>query len=670
MTDEKIEELCINTIRFLSVDAVEAAKSGHPGLPMEAAAMGYKLFTQILRHNPKNPKWTNRDRFVLSSGHGSMILYSLLHLCGYDLALDEIKKFRQIGSKAPGHPEYGETQGVETTTGPLGQGFSAGIGMAFAQRYLANRFNTKNHKIIDHKIYVFCSDGDLMEGISSEAAAIAGHQKFNNLIYVYLDNRISIDGDTSLTTSEDIKKRFEAHGWFVQNIDGNNLQSFSEVIKNSQEQLEKPSLIIARTHIGFGSPNKQDSEAAHGAPLGPDETKLTKENLGWPLEPTFHIPDEVKQEFQKVVTNGNDYERKWNEIYESYKNDNKELAEEFENLIIGKLPENWDKNIPIFNLDESLATRQASGKTLNILADNIPAIIGGSADLMDSTNVRIKTSVDSLPDAPHGRNIHFGVREHAMGAIVYGMAAYGGVIPFGSTFLIFSDYMRGSIRLASIMGLQVIFVYTHDSIGLGEDGPTHQPIEQVANLRAVPNLTVIRPGDANETVVAWKTALQITSGPTALILTRQKLPVLDRESNKNKMASPENLQKGAYVIMDSENSPDIIIIATGSELHLAIESHEELKNQGINSRVVSMPSWELFEKQSLDYKEQVLPLAIKKRISVEAASTFGWEKYVGLEGISIGMKTFGASAPGNVLMEEFEFNVKNIVSTSLKLLNK
>ncbi len=670
MTDEKIEELCINTIRFLSVDAVEAAKSGHPGLPMEAAAMGYKLFTQILRHNPSNPKWTNRDRFVLSSGHGSMILYSLLHLCGYDLALDEIKKFRQIGSKAPGHPEYGETQGVETTTGPLGQGFSAGIGMAFAQRYLANRFNTKNHKIIDHKIYVFCSDGDLMEGISSEAAAIAGHQKFNNLIYVYLDNRISIDGDTSLTTSEDIKKRFEAHGWFVQKIEGNNLQDFSEAIKNSQEQEEKPSLIIARTHIGFGSPNKQDSEAAHGAPLGPEETKLTKENLGWPLEPTFYIPDEVKKEFQKTISKGKEYESNWQQIYESYNNINNELASEFENVMKGNLPHDWDKNLPTFNKDESLATRQASGKTLNILADNIPAIIGGSADLMDSTNVRIKTSVDSLPDTPHGRNIHFGVREHAMGAIVYGMAAYGGVIPFGSTFLIFSDYMRGSIRLASIMGLQVIFVYTHDSIGLGEDGPTHQPIEQVANLRAVPNLTVIRPGDANETVVAWKTALQITSGPTALILTRQKLPVLDRESNKNEMASPENLQKGAYVIMDSENSPDIIIIATGSELHLAIESHEELKNQGINSRVVSMPSWELFEKQSLDYKEQVLPLAIKKRISVEAASTFGWEKYVGLEGISIGMKTFGASAPGNVLMEEFEFNVKNIVSKSLKLLNK
>ena len=670
MTDEKIEELCINTIRFLSVDAVEAAKSGHPGLPMEAAAMGYKLFTQILRHNPKNPKWTNRDRFVLSSGHGSMILYSLLHLCGYDLALDEIKNFRQIGSKAPGHPEYGETQGVETTTGPLGQGFSAGIGMAFAQRYLANRFNTKNHKIIDHKIYVFCSDGDLMEGISSEAAAIAGHQKFNNLIYVYLDNRISIDGDTSLTTSEDIKKRFEAHGWFVQNIDGNNLQSFSEVIKNSQEQLEKPSLIIARTHIGFGSPNKQDSEAAHGAPLGPDETKLTKENLGWPLEPTFHIPDEVKQEFQKVVTNGNDYERKWNEIYESYKNDNKELAEEFENLIIGKLPENWDKNIPIFNLDESLATRQASGKTLNILADNIPAIIGGSADLMDSTNVRIKTSVDSLPDAPHGRNIHFGVREHAMGAIVYGMAAYGGVIPFGSTFLIFSDYMRGSIRLASIMGLQVIFVYTHDSIGLGEDGPTHQPIEQVANLRAVPNLTVIRPGDANETVVAWKTALQITSGPTALILTRQAVPVLYGESNKNVISSPENLRKGGYTLVDSNGLPELIIIATGSELHLAVEAQKELKNKGVNVRVVSMPSWELFEKQSDDYKEQVLPIAVKKRVSVEAASTFGWERYIGLEGKAIGMVTFGISAPGNEVMKKFGFTVDNVVNKSLELLKK
>ena len=670
MTQTEIDQLCINTIRFLAVDAVEAAKSGHPGLPMEAAAMGYKLFTQILKHNPRNPKWLNRDRFILSSGHGSMVLYSLLHLCGYDLSLDDIKNFRQLGSKAPGHPEYGETPGVETTTGPLGQGFSAGVGMAFAQRYLANRFNTTEHKIINHKIYAFCSDGDLMEGISSEAASLAGHQKFNNLIYIYLDNHISIDGNTSLTTSEDTKKRFEAHGWFVQNIEGNNLESFNEAIKNSQEQLEKPSLIIARTHIGFGSPNKQDSEAAHGAPLGPEETKLTKENLGWPLEPTFFIPDEVKKEFQKTISKGKEYESDWQQIYDSYNDINNTLASEFENVMKGNLPHDWDKNLPKFNEDESLATRQASGKTLNTLADNIPAIIGGSADLMDSTNVRIKTSVDSLPNAPHGRNIHFGVREHAMGAIVYGMAAYGGVIPFGSTFLIFSDYMRGSIRLASIMGLQVVFVYTHDSIGVGEDGPTHQPIEHVANLRAVPNLTVIRPGDANETVVAWKTALQTTSGPTALILTRQKLPVLDRESNKDKITSSENLQKGAYIIMDSENVPDIIIIATGSELHLAIESHKELKNQGIDSRVVSMPSWELFEKQSLDYKEQVLPSSIKKRISVEAASTFGWERYVGLEGISIGMKTFGASAPGNILMEKFEFNVKNIVSTSLKLLNR
>jgi len=670
MKQTEIDKLCINTIRFLAVDAVEAAKSGHPGLPMEAAAMGYKLFTQILKHNPSNPKWINRDRFILSSGHGSMILYSLLHLCGYDLSLDDIRNFRQLGSKAPGHPEYGETPGIETTTGPLGQGFSAGVGMAFAQRYLANIFNTSEHKILDHKIYVFCSDGDLMEGISSEAAAIAGHQKFNNLIYVYLDNRISIDGDTSLTTSEDIKKRFEAHGWFVQNIDGNNLQSFSEVIKNSQEQLEKPSLIIARTHIGFGSPNKQDSEAAHGAPLGPEETKLTKENLGWPLEPTFYIPDEVKKEFQKTISKGKEYESNWQQIYESYNNINNELASEFENVMKGNLPHDWDKNLPTFNKDESLATRQASGKTLNILADNIPAIIGGSADLMDSTNVRIKTSVDSLPDAPHGRNIHFGVREHAMGAIVYGMAAYGGVIPFGSTFLIFSDYMRGSIRLASIMGLQVIFVYTHDSIGLGEDGPTHQPIEQVANLRAVPNLTVIRPGDANETVVAWKTALQITSGPTALILTRQAVPVLYGESNKNVISSPENLRKGGYTLVDSNGLPELIIIATGSELHLAVEAQKELKNKGVNVRVVSMPSWELFEKQSDDYKEQVLPIAVKKRVSVEAASTFGWERYIGLEGKAIGMVTFGISAPGNEVMKKFGFTVDNVVNKSLELLKK
>ena len=670
MIDKKLEELCINTIRFLSVDAVEAANSGHPGQPMEAAAMGYKLFTQILKHNPSNPKWVNRDRFILSSGHGSMILYALLHLSGYDLALDEIKKFRKLGSKAPGHPEFGETPGVETTTGPLGQGFSAGVGMAFAQRYLANRFNTNDHKIIDHKIYAFCSDGDLMEGISSEAAAVAGHQKFNNLIYVYLDNHISIDGNTELTTNEDIKKRFEAHGWFVQNIEGNDLSSFSEAIKNSQEQEEKPSLIIARTHIGFGSPNKQDSEAAHGAPLGAEETKLTKENLGWPLEPTFYIPDEVKQEFQKVVTNGDGYENNWNKIYDAYKNANKELAEEFEDTINGNLPSNWDSNMPTFKEDESLATRQASGKTLNALAENIPAIIGGSADLMDSTNVRIKNSVDSLPDSPHGRNIHFGIREHAMGAIVHGMAAYGGVIPFGSTFLIFSDYMRGSVRLASLMGLRVVFVYTHDSIGVGEDGPTHQPIEQVSNLRAVPNLTVIRPGDANETVVAWKTALQTTSGPTALVLTRQALPVLYGESSKDTISSPENLQKGGYTLIDSEGLPELIIIATGSELHLAVEAQKELKNKGVNVRVVSMPSWELFEKQSDDYKEQVLPNSVRKRISVEAASTFGWERFVGLDGEKIGMTTFGTSAPGKDVMNKFGFTVENVVKKSLELLKK
>jgi transketolase len=670
LTDAKIDELCINTIRFLSVDAVEAAKSGHPGLPMEAAAMGYKLFTEIMKHNPSNPNWVNRDRFILSSGHGSMVLYSLLHLCGYDLSLDEIKKFRQLGSKAPGHPEYGETSGVETTTGPLGQGFSAGVGMAFAQRYLANKFNTDEHKIIDHKIYAFCSDGDLMEGISSEAAAIAGHQKFNNLIYIYLDNRISIDGNTALATSENAQKRFESHGWFVQNIDGNDLQGFNDAIKISQTQKEKPSLIIARTHIGFGSPNKQDSEAAHGAPLGPEETKLTKENLGWPLEPTFYIPDQVKTEFQKAISKGKEYESNWQNIYDSYKNSNKDLALEFEDMMNNKLPQNWDKDIPIFKEGESLATRQASGKTLNVLADNIPAIIGGSADLMDSTNVRIKSSVDSLPDSPHGRNIHFGIREHAMGAIVYGMSIYGGLLPFGSTFLIFSDYMRGSVRLASLMGVQAVFVYTHDSIGVGEDGPTHQPIEQVSNLRAVPNLTVIRPGDANETVVAWKTALQIKTGPTALILTRQALPVLYGESNNDKMTSPENLQKGGYVLLDSDDSPDLILIASGSELHLAVEAHNELKKHNINSRVVSMPSWELFENQSSDYKEQVLPLKIKKRISIEAASTFGWGKYVGLEGVSIGMKSFGTSAPGKDVMNKFGFTVENVVSESLKLLKK
>lgn len=668
MDKKELDQLCINTIRFLSVDAVEKAKSGHPGMPMEAAVMGYTLFTRILRHNPRNPNWVNRDRFILSAGHGSMLLYAVLHLTGYDLSIDDLKNFRQLGSKTPGHPEYREVPGVETTTGPLGQGFGTGVGMAMAQRYLSQRFNKSDHRIIDHKIYAFCSDGDIMEGVSSEAAAIAGHQKLNSLIYVYLDNRITIDGSTSLALSEDVGKRFESHGWFVQKIDGNNMDGFENAVYEAQKQKDRPSLIIARTHIGFGSPNKQDSEESHGAPLGPEETKLTKQNLGWPLEPTFYIPDDALKEFRKSIERGNVLEEDWKRKYESYVKEYPDLALEWEKENEGHLPDGWDANVPSFVPDDgNLATRQASGKVLNALAASIPALIGGSADLMDSTNVRIKSSSDVLPDNPGGRNIHFGVREHGMGTILNGIALYGGLIPYGSTFLIFSDYMRPSIRIACLLKVRTIYVYTHDSIGLGEDGPTHQSIEQLSSLRAIPNLTVIRPADANETAVAWKVTLQSRNSPVALILTRQKIPVFDR----NKFASADGLNKGAYILSDAPNAkPDLILIATGSEVFKAIQAQEKLSHQGVNSRVVSMPSWELFESQSKEYQDQVLPPEVKKRVSIEAASVFGWDRYVGLDGVTIGMTTFGASAPGDVAMDKFGFTVDNIVEKSLTLIGK
>ncbi len=663
MDQVELDQLCINTIRFLAVDSVEKAKSGHPGLPMEAASMGYILFTRIMKHNPRNPKWPNRDRFVLSAGHGSMLLYSLLHLTGYDLSLDEIKNFRQWGSRTPGHPEYREVPGVETTTGPLGQGFGNGVGIAIAQRYQAIRFNRPGHEIINHKIYTFCSDGDIMEGISSEAASIAGHQKLSSLIYVYLDNRITIDGSTSLAISEDVGMRFEAYGWFVQRIEGNDIPAFDNAIRKAHGQSEKPSLIIARTHIGYGSPNKQDTEQAHGSPLGPEEAKLTKQNLNWPLEPTFYVPEEVYKHCRKSLERGDSFESEWNEVYEAYAKNHSELAASLEQERANPLPNGWESDLPTFNNNEKMATRQASGKVLNHIAQKIPSLIGGSADLMDSTNVRINESTDNQPYDPKGRNIHFGVREHAMGAILNGMAVYG-LIPFGSTFLIFSDYMRASIRLAALMKLRVIYVFTHDSIGQGEDGPTHQPIGQIPHLRAMPNLTLIRPADASETVEAWRVALTNTNGQTALVLTRQKLPSLDR----TKLASANGARKGGYILSEAGNGkPDIIIIATGSEVFRSIYAQEKLLEYNVNARVVSMPSWELFDLQSDDYRNEVLPPEIRKRISVEAAATFGWEHYVGLDGVSIGMTTFGASAPGDVALEKFGFTTENIVKKCLEI---
>jgi transketolase len=661
---DELDQLCINTIRTLAVDSVEKAKSGHPGMPMEAASMGYILFTQLMKHNPKNPNWPNRDRFILSAGHGSMLLYSLLHLTGYDLSLDDIKGFRQWGSRTPGHPEYGEVPGAETTTGPLGQGFGNGVGMAIAQRYQAARFNRSGREIIDHNIYAFCSDGDVMEGMSSEAASLAGHQKLNSLIYVYLDNKITIDGSTSLAFSEDVGLRFESFGWFIQRIEGNDIPAFRDAVKRAQNQKEKPSLIIARTHIGFGSPNKQDSEQSHGAPLGPDETKLTKQNLNWPLEPTFHVPEAVYRHCRKALDRGNSLESEWNEAYAAYAEIHADLAASLEQERANSLPAGWDTDLPKFDNNEELATRQASGKVLNQVASNVATLIGGSADLMDSTNVRIKESTDSSATDPSGRNIHFGVREHAMGAIMNGLAVYGGLIPFGSTFLIFSDYMRASIRLAALMKLRTIYVFTHDSIGQGEDGPTHQPIGQIPHLRAMPNLTVIRPADANETVEAWKIALTNQNGPTALILTRQKLPGLDR----NKMSSAVGVKKGGYILSEAEDGkPDVIIIATGSEVFLSVSAQEKLLEHGVKARVVSMPSWEVFDSQPKDYRDEVLPPANRKRVSIEAAGTFGWEHYIGLDGISIGMTTFGASAPGKIAMEKFGFTVENLVNQCLKI---
>jgi transketolase len=668
MPEKDLHQLSINTIRFLSIDAVQKANSGHPGMPMGCAPIAYQLYTKYMKHNPANPDWKNRDRFILSAGHGSMLLYSILHLCGYKISMDNLKNFRQWKSITAGHPEYGLAPGIETTTGPLGQGFSNAIGMAIAQEYLGSLFNKDDAKILDHFIYGICSDGDLMEGISHEAASLAGHLKLGKLIFFYDDNGITIDGKTSLAFSEDIKKRFEAYNWQVLNIDDvNDLSQIDKAIEQAQKEKSKPTLIITKTHIGFGSPNKQDSAASHGAPLGEEEVKLTKKNLGWDENKQFYIPEDVSNHFNKMKSTFNNYESDWNNLFINYKKKYPSEAEKLLKYFNNDFGSEWIEALPFFtNYSEQIATRSASGKVLNSISQKLPTLIGGSADLAESNNTLINgQSVFSLENYS-GRNIYFGIREHAMAGIVNGMALYGGVIPYCGTFLIFSDYMRPSIRLASLMKLNPIYVFTHDSIGLGEDGPTHQPIEQLVSLRAIPGVVVIRPADANETVEAWKVAITHKDSPVALALTRQKVPVLDR----TKFASAENLSKGAYILVQSEKSPEVILMASGSEVSIAVEAFNLFQSEGINARVVSFPSWELFEAQSDEYKESVLPKAVKVRVSIEAGIKQGWEKYLGEYGEAISIEKFGASAPSEVLFKEYGFTKENILAVVKEVLSK
>jgi transketolase len=678
----KIDQLCINTVRMLSIDMVQEANSGHPGMPMGAAAMAYVLWTRFLKHHPKLPKWPDRDRFVLSAGHGSALLYSLLHLTGYDLSLDEIRRFRQWGSKTPGHPEYGVTPGVESTTGPLGQGFSNGVGMAIAERFLASRFNRPGFEMINHHTYAIVSEGDLMEGIASEAASLAGHLKLGKLIYLYDNNQITLAGEARLTFTENVCKRFEAYGWHFESVeDGNDIEAISKAIETARSERALPSLISVRTHIGYGSPHKKDTFEVHGSPLGLDEVMATKKNLGWPLEPKFYIPDEALKEFRKALAKGEKLETAWKAKLESYREAYPDLMKEWDQMIHARLPEGWDRDIPVFPPDgKGIATRAAGGQVMNGLSPHLPFLIGGSADLNPSTNTALKglgnfqsphggdEAVQGSVSGPWGyggSNIAFGVREHAMGGILNGIALHGGLLPYGSTFLIFSDYMRPAIRLASLMKLHLIYIFTHDSIGLGEDGPTHQPIEQLSSLRAIPNLTVIRPADANETAEAWKVAIEHDRGPVALILTRQALPVMDRK----KLFPASGLRKGAYALADSEGrEPEVILIATGSEVQIALEAYEKLREKGIPSRIVNMPSWELFEGQPEDYRHRVLPPHVRTRISIEAGSTHGWYKYVGLDGEVIGMDHFGASAPGKIILQNFGFTSEHILRRAEVLL--
>ncbi len=659
-----LDQLSINTIRMLSVDGVQAANSGHPGLPMGAAAMAYVLWMRHLKHNPRNPAWPDRDRFVLSAGHGSMLIYSLLHLTGYDLPLEELKNFRQWGSKTAGHPEYGLTPGLETTTGPLGQGFATGVGMAIAARHLGAVFNTGDHTIVSHYIYGIVSDGDLEEGVAAEAASLAGHLKLGEIIYLYDDNNISIEGDTDIAFTEDVGARFAAYDWHVQHVDGFDLEGIDQAIQNARLVTDRPSLIVARTTIGYGSPNRAGTAKSHGEPLGADEVKLTKQNLNWPLEPTFHIPDAALQNFRSAVERGAQAEAEWSERFSAYAAAHPEKAAQFTDQIAGKLPEGWDADLPTWEADpKGVATRKASEKALNAIAKRVPALMGGSADLAGSTNTLIEGAESFQPESPAGRNMHWGVREHAMVAAVNGMAQHGGLIPYGATFLVFSDYCRGAIRLSALMEAHTIQVFTHDSIGLGEDGPTHQPIEHLPALRAIPQFTLIRPADANETAQAWWVAMQ-HHGPVMLVLTRQNLPTVDRK----KYASAEGLRRGGYVLGDCAGTPELILIATGSEVQHAVAAYEQLLGEGVKVRVVSMPSTNLFDLQDQEYRDAVLPPTVRKRIAIEAAHPMTWYKYVGLDGEIIGIEKFGASAPASVVFKEYGFTAENVVAKAKGLL--
>lgn len=678
---DPLDQLCINTVRFLSVDAVQRANSGHPGMPLGAAAMAYVLWTRRLKHNPRNPDWFDRDRFVLSAGHGSMLLYSLLHLSGYALSLDDIKHFRQWGSKVPGHPERGHTPGVEVTTGPLGQGLANAVGMAIGEASLAARYNRDGHTLIDHHTWAIISDGDLMEGVASEAASLAGHLKLGKLICLYDDNYVTLSAGTDITFSEDRAKRFEAYGWQTISVaEGNDVAAISAALDAARADTTRPSLILVRTHIGFGSP-EQDSYKAHGSPLGVEDVKRTKKKLGWPIDPPFLVPEPALAHFREALGRGATVEADWNRRLNAFAKAFPELAKELQGRRRGELPSGWDADIPVFPADaKGMATRVASGKVMNAFAPKLPALGGGSADLDPSTHTALKGLGDFNPTMASGediegsddggwsyagRNLHFGVREHAMGAIVNGLAAHGGFIPYGATFLIFSDYMRPAIRLAALMGVHVVHVFTHDSIALGEDGPTHQPVEQLASLRAIPNLTVIRPADANETAVAWKVAVETCGRPVLLVLTRQDLPTLDR----SRYASADGLRRGAYVLSEAKDrQPALILIASGSEVGLILTAAERLQNEGVAVRCVSMPSWELFDAQPQSYRDEVLPPSVPARLAVELGVSQGWYRYVGDRGDMLGIERFGASAPADVLLREYGFTVNNVVAHARALL--
>ncbi|TDO22419.1 transketolase [Pedobacter duraquae] len=665
--NQHLEELAINTVRLLSVDAVQKANSGHPGMPMGAAPMAHVLWSKYLHFDPKQPHWPNRDRFVLSAGHGCMLQYSLLHLTGYDVSLDDLKQFRQLNSKTAGHPEYGLIDGVDVTTGPLGQGFANAVGFAIGQKHLAERFNKPDFELFNYKIYVICSDGDMMEGVTSEAASLAGHLELGNLIYLYDDNHISIEGDTDIAFNEDVAKRFEAYNWHVQTVeDGNDINAIDIALRNARGETQRPSLIKVRTQIAYGSPNKVNTAGSHGSPLGADEVKLVKEFFGFDPDKSFVVPEEVADFYREVGKKGSERADAWDQLFADYKKQYPELASAYTDALQDKLPKDWEKSLPVFKgSDPKMATRQASGKVLNAIAKGLPGLIGGAADLAPSTETNLKAFSSFTPEQRGGRNFHFGIREHAMGAILNGLALTKGIIPFGATFLIFSEYMRPPIRLAAIMKIRPIFVYTHDSIGLGEDGTTHQPVEQLISLRSIPNITVIRPADANETAHAWRVAINHTDGPVVLVFTRQALPILDQET----YGAASGLEKGAYILSESAEKPEIILIGTGSEVSLLLEAQEHLKDEGIYARVVSMPSWELFEKQTHSYKEEVLPEKIRKRLAVETGSPLGWHKYVTDEGDIIAMHGFGESAPAEDLFKVFGFTVENVVKKAKALLN-